>query len=198
MAKLCPHGLVCLGGYRVGASALQTVSPSVPFVDAIADKQWYAVYTCAQHEKSVNQQIAAKGIESLLPATLIKRQWKDRVVKLETPLFPGYVFVRIHLDERVKVLSVPSVVRLVSFNGRPAPIESAEIESIRVCLANGSDVQTHPYIEIDQRVSIMRGPLQGVEGVLVRRDDDCRLVVAIHLLNQALSVEVDPADVQSA
>ena len=182
----------------MGSSMLETAGIAIPLLDAFADREWYAAYTCAQHEKSVSQQIRAKGVEVLLPTAPVERRWKDRVVQLELPLFPGYVFVRMRLEERLKVLSVPSVVRLVSSNGKPAAVDSSEIEAIRSCLTSPSGVQSHPYVAMGSRVRVKCGVLLGVEGIIVRHEAGCRLVVSIQLLHQALAVEIDPADVEPA
>lgn len=175
---------------------LQDWNQTPGFIGALADKQWYAAYTCAQHEKTASQQISAKDIEVLLPTATVERRWKDRTVRLQVPLFRGYVFVRMHLEDRLKVLSVSSVVRLVSFNGKPATIDSSEIEGIRRCLTGGYRVKSHPYLSQERRVRIKSGTLQGVEGVIVRHDNRCRLVLSIQLLQQALAVELDSCEVE--
>ncbi len=177
--------------------AFQGVTNPRPCIGGAEDKRWYAAYTFAQHEKAVSQQISVKNIEVLLPTTTVVRKRKDRTVRLEAPLFPGYVFVRMHLEERVKVLSVPSVVHLVSFNGKPAAIDSSEIDGIRACLASPRELQAHPYLfSSGRRVRVKSGALQGVEGVIVSRDKLCKLVVTVRLLQQALAVEVDPDEVE--
>ncbi len=177
---------------------LETAGVASCLLDAFADREWYAAYTCAQHEKTVSQQICAKGIEVLLPTAPVERRRKYRTVQLDLPLFPGYVFVRMRLEERLKVLSVPSVVRLVTFNGKPAAVDSSEIEAIRACLASPYGVQPHPYVATGSRVRVKCGALQGVSGVIVRHDAGCRLVISIQLLHQALSVEIHPWDVEPA
>src|SRR2546430_13527103 len=88
---------------------------------------WYAVYTNANHEKRVTQQLEQRSIEHLLPLYESVRRWKDRRVRLQMPLFPGYVFVRLALRDRVELLQIPGIVRLVSFNGRPAALPEEEI-----------------------------------------------------------------------
>jgi transcription antitermination factor NusG len=162
----------------------------------LAEKRWYAAYTRPQHERSVADQAVKKGLEVLLPLAPIRRNWKQRVVHLPTPLFPGYVFVRMRLDERLKVLSIPSAVRLVSFNGKAAAISDTEIDAVRNCVTNGIDLQSHAYLDVGRWVRIKSGALQGIKGVVVEQNSTTRLVVSIQLLQLALAVTVDAADLE--
>ncbi len=63
--------------------------------------RWYAAYTCANHEKRVAEQLGQRSIEHFLPLYERVRRWKDRRVRLQWPLFPGYVFVRLALGDRL-------------------------------------------------------------------------------------------------
>src|SRR4029077_1760360 len=92
------------------------------------DPFWYAAYTSANHEKRVAEQLARRSVEHFLPLYDSVRRWKDRRMKLKLPLFPGYVFVRLALRDRLQVLQVPGVVKLVGFNGAPAELPQKEME----------------------------------------------------------------------
>src|SRR5882724_6862090 len=92
------------------------------------EARWYAAYTSANHEKRVSEQLGLREIESFLPLYQSVRRWKDRIVKLEMALFPGYVFVRIALRDRLQVLAIPGLARLVGFRGTPAALPTEEIE----------------------------------------------------------------------
>src|SRR5690349_1238311 len=98
---------------------------------------WYAAYTRANHEKSVAQQLEQRSLHSFLPLYERVSRWKDRRVKLQIPLFSGYVFVRMALEERLRVLQTPGLVRLVGFNGFPAPLDDHEIDAMRSGLVAG-------------------------------------------------------------
>src|SRR5690348_1640448 len=80
------------------------------------EQHWYAAYTCANHEKQVASQLDVRVVEHFLPLYGSVRRWKDRRVTLDLPLFPGYVFIRLALQDRLRVLEIPGVVRLVGFN----------------------------------------------------------------------------------
>jgi transcription antitermination factor NusG len=159
---------------------------------------WYALYTCPRHEKCVAQQIEQRSIACFLPLYRSVRRWKDRRKELQLALFPGYVFVRLALEDRLRVLQLPSAVRLVSFNGQPAVLPDAEIDSLRQRLTDGICVEPHPYLRVGKRVRVRGGPMQGLEGIIVRRKDRCRLVFSLDLIMRSVAVEVDEAEVEPA
>jgi len=160
--------------------------------------RWYAVYTCANHEKRVAQQLRERSVEYYLPLYERERSWKDRRVKLQTPLFPGYVFVHAALRDRLHILQTPGVVHLVGFGGHPAPLPQEEILGIQNCLSQGLHIQPHPYLCVGRRIQIMRGPLQGLEGVIVRRKNRSRFVLSFDLLQRAVAIEMNVMDLQPA
>src|SRR3979411_833139 len=98
---------------------------------------WYAAYTSANHEKRVAQQLGLRLVEHFVPLYESVRRWKDRKVRLELPLFPGYVFVRLVVRDRLQVLQVPGVARLVGFNGLPCALPDSEMEALKAGLASG-------------------------------------------------------------
>jgi transcription antitermination factor NusG len=157
---------------------------------------WYAVYTNVNHEKHVAQQLGQRSIEHLLPLYDSVRRWKDRRVRLQRPLFPGYVFVRLALRDRLQVLQIPSVVRLVGFGGQPYPLPDTEIESLRKAIMNALRIEPHPYLTVGSRVRIVRGPLAGVEGILAQKKNLCRVVLTLDLIARAAAVEVDATDIE--
>lgn len=158
---------------------------------------WYAAYTSANHEKRVAQELGWRSVENYLPLYGSVRRWKDRRVRLEMPLFPGYVFVKMALRERLRVLQVPGVARLVGFEGHhPAPVPVEDIEAIRMCLAGGHPLLPHPYLQRGQRVRVVSGPLAGLTGVVVRRKKQTRLVISFDLLMRSVAVEVASEEIR--
>jgi transcription antitermination factor NusG len=157
---------------------------------------WFAAYTCAQHERRVEQQFGERGIESFLPMYESVRRWKDRRMRLRLPVFPGYVFVRIALPERWKVLQTPSVVRIVSFNGQPYPVPERDIEFLRSGAAHALRIEPHPYLAVGSRVRVVRGPLEGAEGILVRKKNLYRVVLSLDFISRSAAVEIEFKDVE--
>jgi len=163
----------------------------------IPKANWYALYTCARHEKRVAEQITRRDVSCFLPLYHSVRRWKDRRKELDLALFPGYVFVRMSLLNKLKVLEVPGVVRFVSFDGRPAVLPEEEIETLRSRLGGNAKMEPHPYLRSGRKVRVHSGPLQGLEGVIVRRKDRCRLIFSIDLIQRSLAIEVDEADIEA-
>jgi transcription antitermination factor NusG len=176
-----------LSSSRVGAEALRS---------GHLDLKWYALYTSANHEKRVREQLELRSVASFLPLYETVRRWKDRRVHLHLPLFPGYVFARMALVDRLPVLQIPSVVRLVGFNGCPSPLSDEEIEGLKNGLAGDVKAQPYPFLTAGRRVMIKAGPLEGHQGILVRRKGSVRVVLSLELIQRSIIVDVDVADVQ--
>jgi transcription antitermination factor NusG len=160
------------------------------------EPHWYVAHTSANHEKRVTQQLQERSVENFLPLYDSVRRWKDRRIKLQLPLFPGYVFVRLPLRERLKVLQVPGVARLISFNGQPAALPDKEIEALRTGLAAQLRTEPHPYLTVGRRVRVRSGPLEGVEGILIRKKNAYRVVLSLDLIMRSASVEVETSDLE--
>jgi transcription antitermination factor NusG len=159
------------------------------------ERQWYAAYTCANHEKRVAQQLERRSVESFLPLYQSVRRWKDRRVRLQLPLFPGYVFVRLALRDRLRVLEIPGVARLVGFDGHPTPVPAEDIEAVRACLAGHYPMQPHRYLQRGRRVRVLSGPLAGFCGIVLRQRNRTRFVVSFDVLERSVSVELEGVDV---
>jgi len=159
---------------------------------------WFAAYTNSHHEKRVASHFTERQIKSFLPLYATRHRWKNRCgVNLELPLFPNYVFVRIDPRERVRVLEVPGVVSLVGFGRILAPLPDFEIEALRSGLGQRR-IEPHPYLVIGERVRIKAGPMTGMEGVLVRKKNNFRVVLALDVIMQCVAVEVDADDLEPA
>ena len=157
---------------------------------------WYAVYTRSRHEKTVAQQLGHKSVDHFLPLFETIRNWRNGRFRVRLPLFPGYLFVHIALQERLQVLQVPGVVGLVSSNGMPVALPQAEIETIRDALTKGMQAHPHPYLTVGSRVRINSGPLEGLNGILVRKKGQLRVVVSVDLIMRSIAVDIDASEVE--
>lgn len=152
---------------------------------------WYAIYTRHQHEKTVARILTSKGFETLLPLYRTARRWKDRTKLLSLPLFPCYVFLKGGLDRQLDVVTTPGIYALVSSAGQPAAIPPNEIDAIRRAVESGVRVEPHPLLRCGELVRVKAGPLAGVQGILVRKKNLYRLVLAVEMLGKAAAVEID-------
>lgn len=163
---------------------------------ALMQPHWYALYTCANHEKRVAAELTQRSVDNFLPLYSSVRRWKDRRVTKDLPLFPGYVFVRMALRDRLRVVQVPSVVRLVGFGGVPAALPETEMEIVRASLSRGLRAEPHPFLTVGRRVRITGGPFAGLHGILKQKKSALRVVVSMELIQRSVAVDVDAADVQ--
>jgi transcription antitermination factor NusG len=164
-----------------------------------AAPQWYAIWTRSRHEQVVREQLEQRQIEAFLPTITKWSRWKDRKKKIGWPLFPGYCFARYEAQNRLPILKCSGVVSIVAFDGgEPAPIPEREIESVRLLLRSSLAFDPCPLIKEGSVVEVAHGPLKGVWGRLVRKNEKARLVLSVDLIGQAVSVEVDAADVRPA
>jgi transcription antitermination factor NusG len=162
------------------------------------EARWYAAHTSANQEKRVAEQLAARDIEHFLPSYTSVRRWKDRRVTLQLPLFPGYVFVRTELRNRLPVLQIPGLARLVGFGGMPTPLPQEEVDTLRAGLTSGVHAEPHPFLTVGRRVRVRSGAMAGLEGLLIRRKNGCRFVVSVELIHRAVALEVDESDLELA
>jgi transcription antitermination factor NusG len=157
---------------------------------------WFAVWTRSRHEQVVREQLQQKRLDVFLPTVTRWSRWKDRKKKIDWPLFPGYCFVRFNPNDRLPILKCTGVVSIISFQGEPAPIPPHEIEGIRQLVESDLAYDPCPLIREGMQVEVVHGPLKGVIGRLMRKNDKARLVLSVDLIGQAVSVEVDAADVR--
>lgn len=170
---------------------------SVAVASEPCELKWYAAYTSANHERSVASQLEARGVEHFLPTYSSVRQWKDRRVTLELPLFPGYVFVRMALGARPLIVQTPGVARIVGFGGLPAALPEEEIEGLQKGLVSGVRAEPHAFLSVGRRVRVRNGPLSGMEGIVVRRKNLNRFVISLELIQRSVAVDIEVADLEA-
>lgn len=159
--------------------------------DFASERRWYAVFTLPRNEKSAMKHLELRDIESFLPTYDAIRVWKNRqCVKAILPLFPTYLFVRINRWERVKVLQSPGVLHIVGNGRESVPLRDAEVEFLKAGFC-GRKPEPYKRLVFGEKVRIKSGVMQGIEGVLVRKNRNLRFVLTLNLINQHAAVEVD-------
>jgi transcription antitermination factor NusG len=159
-------------------------------------RKWFAVVTTPQHEKAASRHLDFYGVETFLPTYESSRTWKNRQkVKLQLPLFPTYLFVRIDQGDRAQVLRTPGVRRLVGNSREALCLPNREIEFLRTSLL---ERKAEPYagLVLGQRVRIKSGPMRGVEGSLVRKSNEWRFILTVQLIHRHVAVEVDASTLE--
>jgi transcription antitermination factor NusG len=165
--------------------------------DTHLQSRWYAVYTAARHEKRVAEQLGQRRVTNYCPVQECIHKWNNRKVKVQLPYFPNYLFVNFAYCNRLLVLQVPGVVRIVESAGEPIAVPDEQIVALRTALELGLHVVPEATVEIGRRVRIRSGPLEGTEGVLLRKKGKCRLVVSIQAIMRSFVIEVDRNDLQA-
>lgn len=156
---------------------------------------WYVARTQPRHEKRVAEQLCGRGVDHFLPLYETTSRWKDRRAKVHLPLFPGYVFVHVAYQDRMQALQLPSIIELVSFGGKPSPVDSQEIEILRRGLNSAGFARPYPYLKAGQRVRVVAGPFEGLTGVIRRTQGSSRLVISIDHIQRSIVVHLDGAEV---
>ncbi len=160
--------------------------------------QWFAVWTRSRHEQVVRDQLEQKNISAFLPTITRWSRWKDRKKKIDWPLFPGYCFAQFDPENALPILKCTGVVNIVSVEGKPAAIPEYELDSIRLLVGSELQFDPCPLIHEGMMVEVIHGPLRGVVGRLLRKNaPKATLVLSVDLIGQAVSVEVDAADVKA-
>jgi transcriptional antiterminator NusG len=151
---------------------------------------WYALQTRYQCEKRVDAALRDEGFESFAPMQLEQRRWSDRTKRVESPLFPGYTFVRMEAESRslIKVLRLPGVVRFVTAGGDPIAVPNAEIETVRVLIQSNTIYEQGPFPAVGEKVRIHGGCLEGVEGILAAHTGRGEIVVTIGAIQRSMKI----------
>ena len=179
----------------------QTALPEGLTLQAVSDRgtdsaPWFAINARPRYEKMVAAMLAYKGCSAYLPLYRKRRKWSDRVVEIDYPLFPGYLFCRFHATQRRPVITTPGVVSVLGASGQPEPIPEHEITAIQNMLRSGFPVEPHPHLREGERITISKGPLRGVDGFLVKTKSHLKVVVSVTILHRSVAVELDQEALQ--
>lgn len=158
---------------------------------------WFAVQTRTRYENLAAKQLGGRGYEVFLPFYQCKRRWSDRMQEFEVPLFPGYLFCRFNLLDRLPILTTPGVIQIVGIGKTPIPVDEKEVVALQTAVRTGVPRHPWPFLKVGQRVKVEAGPLSGLEGVLLNFKGRYRLVLSVSLLQRSVAVEVDSAWVTS-
>ena len=152
---------------------------------------WFALHVRSSRERLLETSLRNKGYETFLPTAEVRRHWSDRIRKVQTPLFPGYLFCRFDPNHRLSILTCPGLIQIVGRGKAPVPVDESEITAIRAVVRSKLEAGPWPHLETGDRVRIEDGPLRGLEGILLDSRSDCRLVVSVTLLQRSIAVVIE-------
>jgi len=159
---------------------------------------WYAIYVRPNCESLSAGSLCGKGYAVFNPTYKQRVLRRERPVEVDSPLFKGYIFCRFNQDVNSKILTSPGVRGIVSFAGRPVPIEEREMWPIEVIASSGVVREPWRHLVRGSRVRIESGSLRGLEGTIMSDACSRRLVVSVALLNRSVAVTLDANVVVSA
>jgi transcription antitermination factor NusG len=139
--------------------------------------------------------LGGRGYEWFLPLSKERKRWSDRIKEVESPLFPGYLFCRSDVQNRLPILKTPGLIQIVGYNRQPISVDEFEIAAIQTLVASGLPNQLCSFVEIGDRVRIQSGPLYGLEGILVESRGRHKFVLSVSLLQRSVAVEIDALSV---
>jgi transcription antitermination factor NusG len=157
------------------------------------EQPWYALSVRSRYERIVVTFLSHQGYEWFLPFYKSRRCWSDRIKEIEVPLFPGYLFCRFDIHNRLPVLRIPGVQYVVGGTRIPTPIDTSEIHALQTVIRTDALREPWPFLRVGDRVRIERGSLAGVEGILLQFKGRHRLVLSVTLLQRSVAVEIDSA-----
>ena len=166
----------------------------MPFGEVVVSENlpWYAIRIQSRLGNVAAATLRGKGYEEFLPLYRSRRRWSDRIKELDLPLFPGYLFCRCDVNDRLMpILTTPGVIGIVGAGKTPIPVDDEEIEAIRAILRSGLAAHPWPFLQVGSKVYIERGPLTGLEGIIANTDKVYRLIVSVNLLQRSVAVEID-------
>ncbi|MDR4506695.1 MAG: UpxY family transcription antiterminator [Candidatus Brocadiaceae bacterium] len=159
---------------------------------------WFAVHTRSRHEKQVDLLLKEKNIETFLPLIETPSRRKDRKKFIDLPLFPGYLFVNTSANEIYKIVSTRGIVRVLGEDSiTPTPIPEKQVAELKILVSSKVKLDPYKFLKSGTRIRVIAGPLKGVEGFLLKRKSNYRVIVSIDLLQKAASAEVCIEDIES-
>jgi len=158
-------------------------------------RKWYALWSKSHCEQLVCDQLAAKGFQVFLPKIEVWSRRNGGRHCISVPMFPGYLFLHhaMDLNSYIEVLKTRELVRILG-DGRDrlAVVPDGEVDAIQKVVQAHLPALLYPYLHEGQRVRITKGPLAGVEGILVHtKPNKGLLVLSIELFQRSVAVEVD-------
>lgn len=154
-------------------------------------KSWYALRVKSNRERVTTDALKGKGFAVCLPLYRERGRRADRIQMVDLPLFPGYLFCNFDVSNRLPILTVPGVVHIVSIGKTPQPVDETEMAAVFAVIKSGLPVMPASYLPVGQRIMLDRGPLSGVEGVIVAHKNQEQFIVSVSLLQRSIAVEVD-------
>ena len=154
-------------------------------------QDWFAIYVNARHEKKIVSNLVEQKIEAYTPIAKKMQQWSDRKKLVEFPMLSGYVFVKIDISQKERILKTPNVLGFIKFNGIEANIRESEINILKSIELTGYDVTNEVTdLKMSDDVEITQGALKGLIGKIVQIQNEDYIHIELDSLRQNIRVKV--------
>ena len=163
--------------------------PDVDQMDDSATRRWVVLHTKSRQEKSLARELNRYEIPFYLPLVAKTNVIRGRKVQSRIPLFSSYVFLFASDEERARSLVTNRVTTVL-----PVPdgdLLRHDLKQIQLLIENGAPMTIESRLAVGRRVRIRGGQLAGLEGIVLRRCRQVRLVVAVQFIQQGVSLEID-------
>lgn len=155
----------------------------------LPDRRWFALYTKARQEKSLARELLKQQIPFYLPLVKTISVSRNRRRTSLSPLFGGYLFLFGAEEERIRTLATNRISRILTVE-QPEQLVF-DLRQFRRLIAANAPLTIEARLAPGRRVRVRQGPFAGVEGTILKRRGETRLLVAINFLQQGASVEID-------
>lgn len=181
------------GIHLLSTSSANQVDNTVSQMSAAlsAGGAWFALMIKSRHEKAVSALLCERGYLEFLPLYKSRHWHAGKLRSVELPLFSSYTFCHFDFNQRWRILMIPGVLSIVGMGKTPAPVEEREIQALQAIARTGVGAKPWPYTTVGDRVEVERGPLRGLQGLLLRDDSQDRVVVSVSLLQRSVAAEVE-------
>jgi transcription antitermination factor NusG len=182
----------------MSSCSVASLSECVASLAQAEQPSWYAVMTRSKHERVVGERLRERGLETFLPTITQTHRWSDRDKVVEVPLFSCYVFVKMQMTNEMfyRVCNLDGVFRFVGTGSVGTSIPDEQIEAVQALISQKTPWSLYPFLNIGQRVRIRGGSMDGVEGILVARDGDRKLVVSVDAIQRSMAVQIEGYDLE--
>ncbi|NIL98532.1 MAG: antitermination protein NusG [Planctomycetales bacterium] len=152
--------------------------------------RWWAIYTLSRREKDLVRRLRTQSIYHYCP--LIKRRSRSpsgRVRESYVPLFAGYVFLAGTEEHRYEAMKSNCISRCLEIDDPQQLI--FDLRQIQQLVESDAPLSPEARISAGDPVRVRSGPFKGLEGVVIQRRGQQRLLVSIHFLQQGASVLIE-------
>ncbi len=155
-----------------------------------SELRWFACHAKPRCEKKLANALRVDGLEHYLPLVDSVRQYGNRAKRFSKPLFPGYLFARLHPGLPLRTEQLAQLVRMLPVDDEARFLE--QLDAIRRMIASGLTLTLQPMLKKGSHVRISGGPLWGLEGVVDNPVNPKGVIIAVDILQQVVHVTIPP------